>query len=134
MSNIPWGEKHVYCLWEGNRTLDSLGLSFEHAKEFHVSPFMGMAQTYVWSLQSPTQQLRIELGSREADVPLFRAVLEMQRVELSSWSLAWQMARQPLPAWQTVAGIYYQAFKLWWKQCPVYPHPGSSVTARQKSA
>ena len=31
--------------------------------------------------------------------------------------------RYPMMTGTIVAGIYYQALKLWWKQCAFYTHP-----------
>ena len=42
VSNTPWGERHLYVLWEGNRSEANGTLRYDHAKQFHVSPFMGM--------------------------------------------------------------------------------------------
>jgi len=132
VSNIPWQEKHAYVLWEGNRQAHRSGLQFENEKSFHVSPFMGMEQSYHWNLQEPGGNLRIAIRSQEAGESLFHASLDFERTSLSSRALAWQIFRQPLPTAQIVAAIYYQAFQLWWKKCPVYAHPGQRSPRPQK--
>jgi len=129
VSNIPWGERHMYVLWEGNRVARQASLSFAHPKAFHVSPFMAMDQTYAWQLAVPDQELSVEIESSEGDHSLFRARMELTRYELSAQQLAWQLMRSPLATVQTVVGIYYQAWKLWRKQCPYYPHPPSKLPA-----
>ena len=37
VNNTPWGERHCYLLWQGNRTDDNR-LRFSHRKQLHVSP------------------------------------------------------------------------------------------------
>lgn len=133
VTNIPWGEKHVYCLWEGNRQSALEHLRFEHDKAFHVSPFMDMQQSYAWHLSEPGKLLRVAIESQEAGEPLFRAELEMKQKDLSSKALAWQMVRQPVPAVQIITAIHYQALKLWWKKCPVYPHPTKRSALQRQS-
>jgi DUF1365 family protein len=53
VNNTPWNERHCYVLWAGNRRGDASQLQFEHAKEFHVSPFMDMDMEYEWRLTKP---------------------------------------------------------------------------------
>lgn len=133
VSNIPWGEKHAYVLWEGNKTCNASPLDHQHEKAFHVSPFMDMKQLYRWSLGTPGDELHVSITSLEQGDALFQANMTMKRIELSTRALIRQMLRYPLPRFQIIAAIYYQAFKLWWKQCPVYPHPNSHSARPQKS-
>ena len=43
VTSTPWGERHPYVL---HRADESPVLTGEFAKRLHVSPFMGMGQTY----------------------------------------------------------------------------------------
>ncbi|MFL5898961.1 MAG: DUF1365 domain-containing protein [Solirubrobacterales bacterium] len=65
--NIPWGERHPYVLARGDRR--GSVLSDELAKSFHVSPLMGMDQTYAFRASEPGERLAVHIESRprEAD-------------------------------------------------------------------
>ena len=43
------------------------------------------------------------------------------------------LARHPWMTGRVIQAIYWQAFRLWWKKCPFYPHPkhGEGSEARQ---
>ena len=124
VSNTPWREQHLYFLHEGNRA-DNTGRSFEHAKTFHVSPFMDMDLQYQWNLAPPSDTLGVGLRNVRPgeNQPFFAAQLRMSRRPLSRASMAHMQLRYPLMTAQIMGAIYFQAFKLWWKACPYYPHP-----------
>lgn len=125
VNNTPWNERHCYVLWSGNqRDVANAGtLGFTHAKEFHVSPFMGMDLEYRWELSPPGEDLRVHLANIHGGRQLFQAELDLQRGALSRARLRRMAFRYPLMTARITAAIYYQACKLWWKQCPFYAHP-----------
>ena len=123
VSNTPWNERHCYTLWQGNRIGDGTALRFEHAKEFHVSPFMEMDQEYRWHLSQPSRGLSIQLSNLCDQDVVFSAGMTMKRRDMSRQQLNRMMLRYPVVTAQIVAAIYYQALRLWWKKCPFYAHP-----------
>jgi DUF1365 family protein len=40
--------------------------------------------------------------------------------------------RQPLMTWRVHLGIYFQAFRLWWKRTPYFKHPARAVVAGRR--
>jgi DUF1365 family protein len=52
VSNTPWNERHCYVLAATDAEVGPVQ-RFETPKELHVSPFMGMRQTYRWTLRRP---------------------------------------------------------------------------------
>jgi DUF1365 family protein len=128
VSNTPWRERHCYVLWGGNRLPADRGPGdrsqrFRHAKAFHVSPFLGMDAEYNWRLTPPDGRLGVHIQSREADRPVFDATLNLKRTPLSDRALAANLIRFPFMTIKIVGAIYFEAFRLWLKQAPFFPHP-----------
>jgi DUF1365 family protein len=135
VQNIPWGERHPYVLARGAR--DGTVLSDEIEKTLHVSPLMGMDQTYRFAATEPGPRLAVHIESRPRDgdeappaggrAPRsFDATLSMRRRELGRTRLAALLARYPAMSMQVVARIYIQALRLKLKGAHYFPHPNGS--------
>jgi DUF1365 family protein len=130
--NIPWGESHAYVLHRGDR----LGtvLSDEIDKTLHVSPLMGMDQTYAFRASEPGARLSVQIESRPRAAAAgpgearrsFDATLSLRRRELSRPLLAGLLARYPAMSLQVVAKIYAQSLRLKLKGARYFPHPEGS--------
>lgn len=123
VSNTPWRETHHYVLSEGNRVGQSDELRFSHPKVFHVSPFMGIDLQYDWRLSQPGPRLAVQIANRHDSETAFEANLTLARRELGRLQLVRMLLRYPWMTGRIVLAIYYQAFRLWRKKCPFYPHP-----------
>jgi DUF1365 family protein len=126
--NIPWGERHPYVLARGER--HGSVLSEELEKTFHVSPLMGMDQTYSFRAAEPGERLAVHIESRprdpEAPGKSFDATLSLRRRELSRRTLTGLLARYPALSLQVVAKIYAQSLRLKLKGARYFPHPEGS--------
>ncbi len=123
ITNTPWGEDHAYVLdpEAGRRVGESL--HFDLAKDFHVSPFMDMNIQYGWRFTVPGQSLAVHMESFEAEKKIFDATLSLRRLPLGEAGLRRVLLRYPFLGAKVVAGIYYQAFRLWLKRTPFFVHP-----------
>ena len=132
VENIPWGERHPYVLARGAR--EGTVLSDELDKTLHVSPLMGMDQTYRFRASEPGESLGVHIESRPrraANGPdgtgkSFDATLSLRRHELSRARLAGLLARYPAMSLQVVAKIYAQSLRLKLKGARYFPHPEGS--------
>lgn len=138
--NIPWGERHPYVLARGERR--GTVLSEELEKTFHVSPLMGMEQTYSFRAAEPGDRLVAHIESRpresarDRDIggptrtrrnpASFDATLSLRRRELSRGTLTGLLARYPAMSLQVVAKIYLQSLRLKLKGARYHPHPEGS--------
>jgi DUF1365 family protein len=147
VENIPWGERHAYVLERGDRK--GTVLVDELEKAHHVSPLMGMDQTYSFRASEPGERLQVHIESRPREGVLksvggapeagtsagcpapktFDATLSLRRRELSRPLMLGLLARYPAMSLQVVAKIYGQAARLKLKGARYYPHPGAEVAS-----
>jgi DUF1365 family protein len=120
VNNTPWGEQHAYVLREA---AEGPVKRFELKKQFHVSPYMGMDMEYRWSFSVPGERLVVHMENLEAGNKVFDATLTLKREPLTGFALNRRLVSYPAMTLQVISRIYWQALKLWWKQCPRYPHP-----------
>jgi DUF1365 family protein len=125
VENIPWGERHAYVLWRGERMGPVLSQEIE--KRHHVSPLMGMDQTYRFNASEPGETLAVHIESRPREGAktgrTFDATLNLRRGELGQATMARLLARYPAHSLQTVARIYGQSLRLKLKGARYFPHP-----------
>ncbi|HWO82826.1 MAG TPA: DUF1365 domain-containing protein [Solirubrobacterales bacterium] len=139
VENTPWGERHPYVLARGGRRGTVLAEDLD--KAFHVSPLMGMDQTYSFRASEPGESIAVQIESRpretakthpedafprsrRSDAPkTFDATLNLRRRELSRGTLNWMLARYPAMSLQVVTKIYAQALRLKLKGARYHPHP-----------
>lgn len=127
ITNTPWGERHTYALTEPD-SASVTGHPHDFAKQFHISPFMGMDQQYQWRFSDPGARLHVHMESREESEKVFDATLSMERIEISSRTLTASLISHPWMTAKVAAGIYWQAFRLWTRRTPYYEHPDRQTT------
>jgi DUF1365 family protein len=130
VENIPWGERHAYVLERGDRV--GPVLADELDKNLHVSPLMGMDQTYAFRASEPGERLQVHIESRPdgataapgaRPAKIFDATLDLRRRELSPRLMAGLLARYPAMSLQVVGKIYAQSLRLKLKGARYFPHP-----------
>ena len=125
INNTPWDERHVYALRGDGQP--AAGPEHRFRKSFHISPFMGMDHEYVWRFSDPGARLFVHMENHADGAKLFDATLHLERHEIGSGSLASALVAYPWMTARVVGGIYWQAFRLWLKRTPYFPHPTSEV-------
>jgi DUF1365 family protein len=129
VTNTPWNERHCYVLPAAAASRRNGRLRFRTAKDFHVSPFLPMEQTYAWSLRAPGRTLSLHIANLEpgpggaGERRVFDATLRLERREITGRALARVLARYPWITARTLAAIYAQAWRLRRKGAPFFPHP-----------
>lgn len=127
-----FGEQHCYVLpvAAGGLNEDQV---MTKAKNFHVSPFLDVAGDYQFRLGPPPvrtdDRLRVVIDESRDGAAVMTASLFGQRKALTTGSLAWALLRWPLLTLQVVAGIHWQALKLWLRGAGYRPKPAPPQTS-----
>ena len=138
VNNTPWGEQHCYVIPRPQHANTNASRKVSNRKLFHVSPFMPMNMNYEWHLSMPGNTLNVHIRNKwqtaqavEATAPNRRApfdvTMSVSRTEITRWSMASILLRQPLITGKVFAAIYWQALRLWWKGVAFVPHPNKVV-------
>ena len=147
ITNTPWKERHAYvldCRSENDQSAcaGTRPKRFRFEKTFHVSPFLPMGMSYDWSFSVPCPHegsgLGIHMTLRESgkgdsvagpDAPsipdrrVFDATLRLKRRPIGRRSLDAMLLRFPFMTARVILGIHWNAFILWLRRVPIFPHP-----------
>lgn len=141
VNNTPWGERHLYVLGPtAEHGSSPRAHRYRHAKDFHVSPFLGMGLEYDWRFSPPGERLLVHVETREAlegdrtrsgsrsrsssGARPFDATLVLRRRELTGAALTGMLLRRPAQSLAVLGRIYWHAGLLWIKGTPYHAHPG----------
>jgi DUF1365 family protein len=114
--NNTFGGRHNYWLRPDptSRTFRSTA-----AKSLYVSPFLPVDMDYDFAFSLPAGRLVAHMGARRAGSVCFDATLSLDRRPWEAREIRRVLMRYPAMTGSVIAGIHWQALKLWWKGVPV---------------
>jgi DUF1365 family protein len=125
-----FGEQHMY--WMPPRSLEpGRRLSWRFNKEFHVSPFMPMDCEYRFSFQPPADRAHVHGAMWRHGDFFFDATMDLAKRPWSHRELLPFLTRHPWMTLKVIAGIHWEAARLWLKRVPVFTHP-NKLAARAR--
>lgn len=127
-----FGEMHSYVAPVRPGELSRAGLRQERDKLFYVSPFLDMPLRYHFRLLPPTDKVQLRILETDAEGPILAATFTGRRQDLTTAALVKQCVAIPFMTLKVVAGINWEALKLWIKGVglrtrPAPPAPVSYV-------
>lgn len=127
-----FGESHSYVAAVEAGQLGPAGLRQTRAKRFFVSPFMPMEQRYHFRILPPGRSLRLRILEADREGPTLSATFSGEAAPLATATLARVFAAMPFHTLKVVAGIHWEAAKLWMKGAPYFtrgrpPEPYSTA-------
>ncbi len=96
------------------------GIRQSRAKAFFVSPFLDMDHRYRFSLLPPGEAVRVRILETDRDGPTLSATFAGRLRPMADRTLAGIFAAMPFHTLKVVAGIHYEAARLWWKGVPYF--------------
>lgn len=131
--NNTFAETHNYWLDEGVEIRAGASKRYRFHKNFHVSPFMPLEQSYDWTFTEPGDNLVVECMNFEKGALVFDSTLKLERREWSGREVHRALAQFPLLTARVIAGIHWQALRLMWKGIAAVPHPGPDLYAKKNT-
>lgn len=117
-----FGGRHDYAFQVGRPCEDGW---LEHGcdKRFFVSPFMDMDLGYAFRVRPPEEGFNLSIMVGDAEGPMLSTVQTAERRTLSDATLAGVALAYPLMTLKVIAGIHWEAVRLWVKGLRLRPIP-----------
>ena len=90
-------------------------------KSLYVSPFMPVDLEYTFAFTPPAGSLVAHMETSQAGSVGFDATLSLERRPWNAAEIRRALVRYPAMTARVMAGIHWEALKLWWKGVPVVP-------------
>ncbi|MES0873179.1 DUF1365 domain-containing protein [Sinimarinibacterium thermocellulolyticum] len=120
--NNTFGEKHSYVLASGGAPLP-YEVPIEKEKVFHVSPFLDRVGQYRFTLGAPGARIRVAIRETQGGEAILDATLAGERLAVSDTAILSQVLRMPWMTIKVVAGIHWEALKLWLRGARFFRKP-----------
>ncbi len=121
--NNTFGGRHAYVLPVATGA-DIIQQSC--AKKLYVSPFNDVSGGYQFKLLRPGAKLALTIDQSDDDGPLLQASFAGRRSVLTDRQLLGVLLAYPFLTLKVIAGIHWEALKIWAKGVPLHKRPGST--------
>lgn len=124
-----FGERHSYVAPVLAGDISAAGIRQTRTKVFHVSPFMDMGLRYHFRILPPGRTVRLRIHETAGKEPVMAATFNANAAPLTDGMLARCLIRFPFMTMKVMAGIHWEAFKLWLKGARFRTSPPPPETA-----
>ena len=119
--NNTFGERHSYLIPVDDPDAKSVRQSCE--KSFYVSPFMPAEGRYEFAMVPPEEKVTVAIRQSHEGQPMLKAVFTGERETVSDSALFKAALRYPLMTVKIIAGIHWEALRLWLKGVTLFRRP-----------
>lgn len=98
-------------------------------KDFYVSPFIAMTAAYRFKLTRPGQRLSVVIQEDVEGKTGLVASFTAERQPLTDRALARALITTPLLTHKVIAGIHFEALRLWLKGARLQPRPAHGIAS-----
>lgn len=116
-----FGERHYYLVPASGNTESAAEQTAD--KQFHVSPFLPLNLRYRFRIAPPAKTAAVSVHVHDRQGLLVAASFAATRTELTNGTLLTTFITFPLLTLKVVAGIHWEALKLWLKGVEVHTKP-----------
>lgn len=95
-------------------------------KTMYVSPFCELSGSYRFDVTRPRDRLALSIRHEDAEGLRLHAGFTGRRLPWTSRTLLTALARFPFATVKVIAGIHWEALRLWLKGVPLFPRPTAS--------
>ena len=125
--NNTIGQRHSYLIPVEAGRVGAIEQSCE--KRFYVSPFMDMGLTYDFRIEAPGEAVAVGVNARNEAGLVIATRFAGNRRELTDVVLVKAFLSHPFLALKIVAGIHWEALRIWLKGVPFRSPPASPARA-----
>jgi uncharacterized protein len=112
--NNTFGQRHSYVM----------PIDVQHcAKQLYVSPFNPVDGSYRFRIETPAERIKLTIALVKDRQPCFKAWFHGTRTPLSDATLLRSFFSLPLQPLKVMAGIHFEAARLWLKGLRISPRP-----------
>lgn len=121
--NNTFGGRHTYVLEAKPNAAGTVRQNC--AKRLYVSPFNDVSGEYRFAVRPPAEKVALSIDQQDAEGHLLQAAFAGRRHDLTDLGLLRVMVVYLLLTLKVVAGIHWEALKLWLKGVPLHKRPAS---------
>ncbi len=118
-----FGDMHTYVCPVRPGELSEAGLRQERDKLLYVSPFLGMGMRYHFRLRPPGDTVAVRILETDANGPILAATFHGTPQGLTTGALVRAFVRLPFLTLKVMAGIHWEALRLWLKGVKFHRRP-----------
>ena len=121
--NNTFGDRHCYLFVLGGSDGARKILRHDCEKEFYVSPFIDMRMRYHFRCTEPGEKVAVAIHETDSDGDFLHAGFSGRYRPFTDRTLLRAWIRHPLMTLKVIAGIHYEALRLWQKGAKFHKRP-----------